>query len=335
MWIQATIAATIQTIVFALSAIPHFPAERADTWYTVQVLATSPENRPALLSIYESLREKGHLVYHGPTHVGGRPYLRLHAGIFDEWDQARAYAREIRKTWGFDGFVAKTEVGVARCEDRFRIVTTPSGIWLATAASAKLLYAPADGSIDMEHTAPQISPDGAAIVFYADHRIVRMTLDTGAIQILRQGSPDGEELLSSVVRWSPDGRHLAYLDAVAWELPTRLWILPSDGRGNRCLFADETGQTKAKSFQWHPRENRIFCVIGPTHGTVSLGGSLYCVGLDGRRTTIVAADPAGGTEVLSEFRITRNLLQYRVARHDADGADPQYALYERTLDDLD
>ncbi len=334
MWIQATIAGTMATVMFALSALPHFPAERADTWYTVQVLATSPENRPALLSIYESLREEGHLVYHGPTRVGGRSYLRLRAGIFDERDQAQAYAREIRTTRRFDGFVAKAEVGVARCGDRFRLVTTPSGIWRATAASAKLLYAPADGSIDMEHTAPQISPDGAAIVFYADHRIVRVTLDTGVMQILRQGSPEGEELLNSVVRWSPDGRYLAYLDAVDWELPTKLWILRSDGSGHHCLFADETGQTKAKSFQWHPRANRVFCVIGPTHGTVSLGGSLCCIGLDGRRTKIVAADLAGGTEVLSEFRITRDLLQYRIVRHDADGADPQYALYERTLDDL-
>jgi hypothetical protein len=331
MWIPATITATMQTVVFALSAIPHFPAERADAWYTVQILATPAENRQAMLSVYESLRRKGYLAFYYPKRIDGRSYLRLRVGVFERLDQARACREEIRRREGFDGFVARAEVHVARFEDRFRIATTPSGIWLASGDSARLLYAPARDWIDMEHTAPQISPDGSFVAFYADHRIVRITLDTGDVRVLRQAPPEGDELLNSVARWSPDGRYLAYLDAVEWELPSKLWIMRSDGSENRCLLADESGQTKVKSFQWHPRESRILCVVGPTYGTVSMGGRLECLDLDGRRRTIVEAELGKGTEVLSEFRIAGDSLRYCLARYETDGREPQYSFHEQPL----
>lgn|GEM_PF-533525 len=317
-------------------AIPHFPAERADRFYTVQILATPPENRRAMLSVYESLRAKGHLVYHCPKRVGGRPFLRLRAGVFERIDEAQAYAEELRKKEGFDGFAARAEVTVGRFKDRFRIVTTPSGIWHTSGVAVKrLLYAPARDEIDLEHTVPQISPDGRALVFYADNRIVRISLDTGEVRVLRQSPSDTDGLLNSVVRWSPDGRYIAYLDAAEWELPTRLWIMRSDGSENRCLLADGTGRTKVKSFQWHPHENRIYCVVGPTHGTVSMGGSLDCLDLDGTCKTIVEANLNEGTEVLSEFRIVEGSLHYYLAHYETDGREPRYSLQERSLRDVD
>jgi hypothetical protein len=317
-----------------LSALPRFAAEDLTTYYTIQILAARVENRQAVLALHESLRVKGHLVYHYPKRVGGRQYLRLRTGVFDSLARARAHAEELRQKEGLDGFVAKAEVAVVRFKDQFRVVTTPSGIWQVSGASAKEIHAPARGQIDIEHTAPQISPDGRDIAFYEDYRIVRITLDTGAVQVLRKAaSPD--DLLHSVVRWSPDGRYLAYLDAVAWEFPTRLWIMRVDGTEGRCLINDETRQTKVKSFAWHPYRNRIFCVSGPTHGTVSRGGSLCCVDLDGTRRTLVEAELSQGTEVFSEFGMARGLLQYRLVHHRPDGSEPQYSLHEQPLDEID
>jgi dipeptidyl aminopeptidase/acylaminoacyl peptidase len=199
---------------------------------------------------------------------------------------------------------------------------------------AREIYAPARGRIDLEHTAPRVSPDGDAIAFYEDYRIVRVALDTGAVRVLREAACE-DDLLHSTVRWSPDGRYLAYLDAVEWELPTKLWIMQADGTENRCLIADETRQTKVKSFVWHPYRNRILYVSGPTHGTVSLGGDLCCIDLDGTRRTLVAAELSRGTEVLAEFRVADGLLEYRIAHHSTDGKEPRYSWHKRTLSELD
>jgi hypothetical protein len=316
------------------SAVPYFQPPAVPNYYTVQILAAPVENRQVLLAVYESQRAGGHLVYYYPKRVDGRQYLRLRTGIFQTPAQARAYAEQLRAKEGLDGFVAKAEIAVAHFRDEFRIVTTPSGIWLVSATSAKEVYAPTHGQIDLEHTAPRISPDGRDIAFYEDRRLVRITLGTGAVRVLRE-SASGDDLLHCIVRWSPDGRYLAYLDTVAWEFPTRLWIARADGTENRCLITDETQQTKVKSFEWHPYRNRIFYVTGPTHGTVSLGGSLCGIDLDGTRRTLVEAELSQGTEVLSEFRIANGLLEYRTVRHHADGREPQYSLHRRPLRDLE
>jgi len=331
--INTAIAIAVHATMVALSALPHFPAERADRFYTVQILATSIENRQALLSIHDSLREKGRLVYYYPKRVNGRRYWRLRTGIFEQAAQAGTYAEMLKKE-GFECFVARADVAVTTFKDRFRIVTTPSGIWLAQGSSARELYAPAREQIDLGYTAPRISPDGTAIAFYADRRIVRVTLETGAVQILREAASD-DDLFHSVVRWSPDGRYIGYLDVAEWELPTRLWIMRADGTENRCLVGDETCQTKVKSFEWHPYKNRFFYVSGPTYGTVSLGGHLCCIDLDGTRRTLVEAELRGGIEVLAEFRIASGLLEYRIAHHNADGKEPQYTLHKRPLSELD
>ncbi len=332
--IRIAMAISAQIAPLALSALPRFPAENVKKYYTVQILAAPVENKQAMLSVYESLRDKGCFAYYYPKRVGDRQYLRLRTGIFESPAQARAHAADLRKNEGFDSFITEAEVTVTRFKNQFSIVTAPSGIWLVTDASANELYTPVRGQIDRRHTAPQIAPDGTAIVFYAGGRIVKVQLGMGQTQVLQETVSDAG-LLNSIVRWSPDGQCLAYLDAVEWELPTKLWIMRTDGTENRRLIGDETGRTKVKSFFWHPRRNRVFYVVGPTHGTVSLGGSLCSVDLDGARRMIAEASPGDGTEVLSDFRIAGGLLYYRIVRHGPDGKEPQYSFHELALSDLD
>ena len=109
----------------------------------------------------------------------------------------------------------------------------------------------------------------------------------------------------------------------------------SDGTDNHCLVGNDTSKIRVKSFLWHPRRNRLFYVAGPTHGTVSVGGSLWCADLDGTRRRIVAAGLAEATEVSSEFAITDETLRYRVAHFDIDGRVREYTRHRLSLDELD
>ncbi|MBN2130750.1 MAG: SPOR domain-containing protein [Sedimentisphaerales bacterium] len=325
-----TLCGFVMTLASASSQeATRFSADTLGAYYTVQVLAAPVENEQALQSAYKSLRDEGHLVYYCPARVGERRYLRLRTGLFANRTQAQARARELKKENGFDGFVARAGVFVDSLNRGFDVVTTPSGIWRKIGISATELYHFSSCFNEAPDCPARISPAGTHIAFYHDNKIMTINLSTSRAMILREGTrPD--ELLHSIVRWSPDGRHIAYLDAVAWELPTRLWVMRSDGTNNRCLVRDETGQTKVKSFLWHPRENRIFYVAGPTHGTVSVGGSLYGTDLAGDRKKIVPAGIEDGEEVFSEFRIADGTLYYKIAHFDEDRQEKQYTL--RTLD---
>ena len=327
-----------QLVTTVLSATSENVAERQrdkpPRCYTVQILSVSAERRPVLLATCESLKEKGYLVYYCRKRIGGRQYLRLRTGVFTNPSEARAYAEEFRKKEGFDYFIAEADGSIDYFRNRFCVFTTPSGIWLKSTTRVRELYKPADGELDTEHTAARISPDGLAVAFYESQRIVKVEISTGKAHTLRQADHE-DELLNSIIRWSSDGRHIAYLDAVEWERPTRLWIMRSDGTDNRCLVADDTSKIRVKSFLWHPRRNRIFYVAGPTHGTVSVGGSLCCADLNGTRRRIVAAGLAEATEVCSDFAITEDTLCYRVAHFNAESRVHEYTHHRLSLDELD
>jgi len=331
----------VQTLLLAACATalssseaPGLPADTTNEYYTVQVLAAPIENEQALLRSFRSLRDQGHLVYCSGTRVGDRRYLRLRIGLFENRTQAQAYAKQLSKARQGAPFVARARVFVDSFRNRFDVVTTPSGIWRKTDASATELYHFASCFSAAPDCPARISPAGTHIAFYHDNRIMTINLGTGRATTLRQSSrPD--ELLHSVVRWSPDGQYLAYLDAVAWELPSRLWVVRSDGTNNRCLVRDETEQTKVKSFLWHPHENKLFYVAGPTHGTVSVGGSLYVTDLEGNRHTLAPGDIRGPNEVAGDFRIVGNTLYYRIASFHKNGQVRGYTLHDYRIDDED
>jgi len=326
---QVFCLATVATASASAREAVRFPGGTVGAYYTVQVLAAPVGNQRAMLDEYESLRDEGHLVYYCPARVGERRYLRLRTGLFASRRQAQTCAERLRRENGFDPFVARARVFVDSFDERLQVVTTPSGIWRQAAGSAKELYHFQPIFEQAADCPARISPTGTNVAFYHDNKIMTVELSSGGPTILKKGTqPDA--LLRSVVRWSPDGRHIAYLDAVAWELPTRLWVMRADGTNNRCLVRDDSGRTKVKSFLWHPRENKLFYVAGLTHGTVSVGGSLYCTDLTGNRKKIVPARIEDGEEVFHEFCIADHILYYKIARFDADHQEKQYTL--RTLD---
>ena len=298
--------------------------------YTIQVLSMPAENALSVLASYETFRKKGYLVYRCRGRVDGRWYVRLRTGVFRSRSEAHAYGAQFKSKEGLDYFVTEADGFVDRRGNDLLLFTTPSGIWLQSGDSARQLYRPTNGEIDTACTRARLAPDGRAIAFYDHQRIVAVPLDTGEVQILRQAHRE-DEILNSVVRWSPDGQYLAYLDAVEWELPTRLWLIARNGTNERCLVADRTGRTRVKSFLWHRRENRIFYVAGPTHGTVSVGGTLYSIDLGGHRRVLARGALEEGTEVHSTFHITADVLHYRIAHFDATGLIRKYTQHSLAL----
>ncbi len=302
---------------------------RADP-HTVQVLSVSPSRRDQVLALRDMLEHQGCLAYCQTASVNRRKFIRLRVGVFASRAAAERYAQTLNFEKGFEGFVVPANLSLQSYGKAFDIVTTPGGIWQQSAAGARRLYPFPLDTDRRDYTPARVAPTGRAAAFYYHNRIIKIDLIDGTVTVLREGAHE-EDLFASVIRWSPDGKYLAYLDRVGWELPTALWIMRADGRNHRPLAGDETGATKIKSFHWHPCENRIFYVTGPTYGTVSVGGTLYSTDLAGRREILVAADRQGDTEVVREFRIVGDRLHYRLAHFDTARNRPIYSEHALTL----
>jgi len=310
---------------------PEIAAADAGPYYTVQILSVPAVRSDRVLRAYDDLKARGHLVYCRHAYVHERAYTRLRAGFFRDRHAAEACAETLRDKEGLHGFVTQADLAVASFGEAFDIVTTPNDLWLLSQGSLRPLYH--FDSIEAAATCSTIAigPDGRTIAFACDNRILRIDLDRDTTTTLAKGQSE-DALFRCTLAWSPDGRHIAYLDRVGWELPTRLWIMRSDGDANHCLAGDDTGRTRVKSFRWHPSRLELFYVSGPTHGTVSVGGSLYRVNLQGRRDLLVPACLAERTEVCRQFRIAGDQIHYRIAHFDPDYQEITYTTQTAPLD---
>lgn len=286
-------------------------------YYTVQIQSVPSAKRDRLLATYESLKAKGHLAYCRDACVNGRAFIRLRVGLFRNHTTAQTYGQAMHECDGFDYFVTRADLPVETFGDAFEIVTTPNDIWFRSDASLRPLYHFDTSEAAATCSGAKIDPKGRAIAFACDNQIVRIDLRDGSAIVLKQGQRE-DALFNSVLAWSPDGQRIAYLDTVGWEQPTKLWAMQSDGRRDRCLVADETQQTRVKSFRWHPSGNELFYVSGPAHGTVSVGGSLCRVDLQGNHRVVVPACESRRTEVYSEFHVAGDEIRYQLAHFDTD-----------------
>lgn len=299
----------------------------AGPYYTVQILSVPAAGRSRVLEIYEALKAKGHLVYCRNAYVHERIYVRLRAGAFKDRQEAHAYAETLREQEGFDGFVAQANLSVESFGQAFDIVATPNDIWFQSDTSLRLLYHFGAAEAAATRTAVRICPAGRDIVFSHDNKILKVNVQTAAVTVLKQGQGE-EALFESLLAFSPDGRHIAYLDKAGWELPTSLWVMRSDGSEDRRLVGDATGRTRVKGLQWHPHKDELFYVSGLTYGTVSVGGSLYRVDLGGRKELLVSACTTERTEVCSDFHIADGQVHYRLAHFDADYQVKAYTAHQ-------
>jgi Tol biopolymer transport system component/DNA-binding winged helix-turn-helix (wHTH) protein len=114
---------------------------------------------------------------------------------------------------------------------------TPDGRWVVYSVSASGIWkVPAEGGEPVliwggnVHT-PSVSPDGSLVACaYRDEKLERA--DKIALLPIGGGAPvkildEPEDLSSSAIRWTPDGRALIYVATRDWV--SNLWTLPLDG----------------------------------------------------------------------------------------------------------
>ena len=284
------------------------------TFYSLQVKALPIAEQKQGLELYETLKQTGYLVYYYSAEVDGKEWLRIRVGHFSNKEQAKQTGEAMKKTKGIGYFIDKAELFVDHYQNQLEVITSPSAIWLKTANQTKEIYHfnGFNGLDLIKHTQAIISPSGKEIVFYYDHQLLRLEIDSGKSQTLTK---DG--LLDSQPAWSADGKYIGYLDYSEWETPTSLCIIAVETAQNTCLVKNnEKTQKAVKSFYWHPRKNLLFFVEGPAYGTVSVGGNLYSVDLKGHRKEMVTAKEDHQEEVATKFSIKNDTITYTVVQFD-------------------
>ncbi|MHC4860199.1 MAG: TolB family protein [Planctomycetota bacterium] len=140
------------------------------------------------------------------------------------------------------------------------VAWTPDGLALVVAAGppdevsllllpldserARLIGSPGEGGLD-----PDVSPDGARVVFVRDEGVAEIDLTTGIVALLVPGS-------ASKPRWSPDGRSLAYLFEAAESIEVRIASRDSGGSLGAAIGV-ATGASGAGPLVWSGDGERL------------------------------------------------------------------------------
>jgi hypothetical protein len=103
---------------------------------------------------------------------------------------------------------------------------------------------------------------------------------------------------------------VAFFVFVDFEARTSLWMVRADGSERSCLIdnRDPKSQSAVKDFIWHPAEDRILFIEGYASGTISPGGSIHSVGMDGKRMKVLANGER--IQFVGPMRIDDDFLHY-------------------------
>lgn len=291
-------------------------AREEKPYYSLQVAAILVENAQNGLALYEQLKAKGYLVYYHTEKSDNKQWFKVKVGCFSDRTEAEAFGKEFQQTEGLEYFIVKQRLFVEIYQDKFDIVTTTSAIWFRSQDRVKELYKIAADSYNafdiLEDTQARISLSGKDVVFYYNGKIITVNIETGLDLLIR------EDVLNSRPQWSYDGQYIAYLDELEWEVPTSLCLIRFESLEDTCLVKNDFGtQSAVKSFHWHPHQNKIFFVEGYAYGTVTVGGNLYVIDMQGKREGVVIMTDER-KEICSEFFIEDGFLIYQVAHFDPD-----------------
>ncbi len=307
---------TIASVCLLPWLFPLVHAKEESSYYSLQVKAVPLAEQKTGLEVYESMKKNGYLAYYYTAEVDGKEWLRVRVGHFASKELAQNAGKELKMNVGIDSFADKLPLLVYNYQNKFDVITTPSGIWWYSASQNKELY-PFGGLNSLEllaHTQAKVSPNGKEVVFYYDHQLIKVEVETATTQILVKAG-----VLNSAPAWSVDGKYIGYLDDTEWENPTSLCVIEVASLKNKCLVQNDSGTQRAvKSFHWHPSKNLIYFVEGHAAGTVSVGGGLYAVDLAGQRKNIVIARQDNREEISAEFFIKGNTINYQVVQFNSE-----------------
>ena len=287
--------------------------------YSIQVRAVPAAEKADALATYRMLRDKGYLVYTYPAEIGGEPWLRVAVGVFDSSQDAAAFGKSFSAAVGLDHFVARAPVSVTPGKGG-DFVVTPRALWTRQDGEAREVFA-FDDPPPRKFAAPggirlKLSPDGKAVAFQYGMRVYAVGLgDEEAALLTAGGTYFGDEhIYGPTPHWSPSGRYVAFHDFLEFEVSTGLWVARADGSELRKLVDYE--QYAVKGFVWHPTEDRVFFVKSYSMGSVSVGGPIQSVDMDGAIRTVLDHDKEAHQELAGPLRIEDGYLHYRRAQFD-------------------
>ena len=169
-------------------------------------------------------------------------FVSTRSGAPSIWSMSMDGTDARRLTSGDDSRPSISADGKRIAFQRDNVDTLPFRIWRVPVASGEA------APVGTHHTMrPAVSPDGKAIAHYwmtSEHWTLAVTAPEGGLPVRTFAlSPTH---LDRVVRWSPDGRALAFIDGAGGV--SNIWIQPLDGGAARRLtnFAEGTIST----FDW-------------------------------------------------------------------------------------
>lgn len=302
-------------------------AGKDELFYTLRIKTSSSMESREASSIVMNFINKGYFsfIYGSMLPLEQRMKMKLRVGMFDNVSGAGEFAKAFVIPEAGSINIDTAVVYVEEFENGTKYVTTPNGIWSIDGGNSRELFAFDEPGISnyfymrniitFDNTKANISPDGKAIVFWYNYKIIKVNTDDKEASILLEETPDTRFYLArSFPQWSPSGNYIAFLDNAEWETTTSLYLMKPDGTEVKRFVTGDYSDA-VKYFLWHPAKDEIFFVAGFAMGTETVGGNLYSVDLDGNRKDIATAEAVKGEEILSAFRIFGNSLIYKVSHY--------------------
>lgn len=320
-------------MLFAVLGWTAGAAAAEDKLYSIQVRAVPMAEKADGLATYRALRDKGYLVYSYKAEVNGKPWLRVAVGVFDSIEDAADFGESFSATEKQDHFVAVAPVRITAAVGGDFVVTS-SALWTRAGDRVREVLA-FDDPAPRGFAAPggiklKPSPNNKAVAFQYGMRVYAVRLgDDKAAQLSAGGPYFGDEhFYGPTPYWSPSGRYVAFHDFLEFEVKTSLWVARADGSELRALVDNQRpeSQNAVKGFVWHPTEDRIFFVDGYAHGSVSVGGAIRSVDMEGNIKTVLDNNREAHQELAGPLKVEDGYLHYRKVQFD-----PDYT--ERTITD--
>lgn len=308
----------------------------ADKLYSIQVRAVPMAEKADGMATYRALRDKGYLVYTYKTDIDGKPWLRVAVGVFDGIDEVAAFGESFSAKEKQDHFVAAAPVRITAAEGG-DFVITPSALWTRQSGKVREVLA-FDDPAPRGFAAPsgielKPSPDGKAVAFQYGTRVYAAHLgDDEAKRISGDTEFPAEHIYGPDPHWSPSSRYVAFHDFLEFEVNTGLWVARADGGELRRLV--DYNQYAVKGFVWHPTEDRVFFVKSYSMGTVSVGGPIQSVDMDGAIKTVLDPDGEARQELTGPLEIRDGYLHYRRVQFDDNWNNKTYTDERAPLSDL-
>lgn len=328
----------VLTSALIFLALPGETAVAAgDKPYSIQVRAVPIADKADGIATYRALRDKGYLTYFYKAEIDGKPWLRIAVGVFDNIEEATDFGKTFSAKEDRDHFVARAPVRVV-AGNGGDFVVTPSALWTRVDDHNREVLA-FDDAPPRGFAAPggiklKPAPDGKAVAFQYGTRVYAVHLgDDGAVQLSPGGGNFSDEHdYGPTPYWSTSSRYVAFHDFLEFEFDTGLWVARADGSELRKLV-DYTHYA-VKGFVWHPVDDRVFFVKSYSMGTVSVGGPIQSVDMNGAIKTVLNNDQESRQELTGPLRIEDGYLYYRKVQFDDNWNTKTYTDERAPLSDL-